>query len=277
MTSKLAKRVAVVTGGNKGIGFEIVRKLASQQDVSTILTARSKERGESACEKLKLEGLKVEFAPLDLTDKKSISSFAEWFSKKHGKLDILVNNAGIAFKGSDPTPFKDQAEPTMKTNFWGTLNVCDALIPLMKDGGNIVNVASQSGTSAFSNLSKEKKALFKDPKLDRKGLETLVTNFCEDVKAGKHSSNGWANSCYGTSKLAVIFLTQILAKQLKERNILCNSMCPGYCATDMSSHKGPRSAAQGADTAAWLALKTKDDQDRPNGGFFYDRKLVEIK
>jgi len=269
---KLSQRIAVVTGGNKGIGYEIVKKLAKAEGVKTILAARSNERGAEACQALKKEGYQVEFHRIDLDDKKSITDFSSWLKDKHGGLDILVNNAAIAFKGSDPTPFHQQAEPTMKTNFYGTLDVCDALIPLMRKGGNIVNVASRSGTSALSKMSKKMQAEITDSKLTREGLCGLVDKFVEDVKGKQHSQAGWANSCYGTSKLAVIVLSRVLSVQLREKDISVTSMCPGWCKTDMSSHSGPRTAEQGADTAAWLAMQA--GEDRSSGGFYGEREKI---
>mmetsp|Transcript_17446 Transcript_17446/g.27876 ORF Transcript_17446/g.27876 Transcript_17446/m.27876 type:complete len:307 (+) Transcript_17446:3-923(+) len=269
---KLSQRIAVVTGGNKGIGYEIIKKLAKAEGVKAILAARSNERGIEACKTLKKDGYEVEFHRMDLNDKKSIADFSSWIKEKHGGLDILVNNAAIAYKGSDPTPFQQQAEPTMKTNFYGTLDVCDALIPLMRKGGNIVNVASRSGTSALSNMSSKMQAEITDSKLTREGLCGLVDKFIADVKGKKHSQAGWSNSCYGTSKLAVIVLSRILAEQLREKDISVTSMCPGWCKTDMSSHSGPRTAEQGADTAAWLAVQT--GEERPLGGFYGERKKI---
>ncbi|GAB5362926.1 hypothetical protein AAMO2058_000840500 [Amorphochlora amoebiformis] len=277
--SRLTKRIAVVTGGNKGIGFEIARKLAEQKGVKTILTARSTERGAAACDALKKDGLEVQFHLLNIDDKKSIATFSEWIRKEYGGLDILVNNAAVAFKSSDPTPFKGQAAPTLKTNYWGTLDVCEALIPIMREGGNVVNVASRAGTSALKGMSEERRVEFLDPKMTKEGLGKLCNTFVEDVKDGKHQEAGWANSCYGTSKAAVIVLTRILAKELASKKIVCNSMCPGYCKTDMTSNMGYRSAAEGADTAVWLALQVAESSDdkRPTGGFFADRKPLTVK
>mmetsp|Transcript_24217 Transcript_24217/g.47442 ORF Transcript_24217/g.47442 Transcript_24217/m.47442 type:complete len:212 (-) Transcript_24217:142-777(-) len=211
---------------------------------------------------------------MDIGDKKSIAAFAEWMKKTYGGFDILCNNAAMAFKGSDPTPFAKQAEPTMKINYYGTLEVCDQLVPLLRKGGTVVNVASQAGSGAYKRMSKELQASFSDPALDRSKLCKLVDKFCADVKSGKHQEAGWPNTCYGTSKAAVIFLSRLLADGLKGDGITCNSMCPGYCRTDMSSHNGNRSAAEGADTAIWLCLQTNNE--RPNGGFFFDRKVINL-
>jgi hypothetical protein len=101
--------------------------------------------GQQAAAMLQREGCNVTFVQLDINDSKSIRDFATAVKASYGGLDILVNNAAIAFKGRDPTPFAQQARPTIKTNFYGTLAVCDALTPLLRQGGRLVNVASMSG------------------------------------------------------------------------------------------------------------------------------------
>jgi carbonyl reductase 1 len=138
-------RVAVVTGANKGIGLEVARILGSVPGVLCVIGCRNTQLGRQAADALKREGKNVTFAQLDITDEKSIQDFANSIKTTYGGLDILVNNAAIAFKGSDPTPFPKQARPTIRTNFYGTLAVCDALFPLLRSGGRVSNVASMSG------------------------------------------------------------------------------------------------------------------------------------
>lgn len=138
-------RVAVVTGANKGIGLEVARILGSVPGVLCVIGCRNTQLGRQAADALKREGKNVTFAQLDITDEKSIQDFANTIKTTYGGLDILVNNAAIAFKGSDPTPFPKQARPTIRTNFYGTLAVCDALFPLLRNGGRVSNVASMSG------------------------------------------------------------------------------------------------------------------------------------
>ena len=97
-----------------------------------------------------------------------------------------------------------------------------------------------------------------------------MNEFVTAVENNNHDARGWPNTCYGTSKLAVIALTKILARD--EPNILVNACCPGYCATDMSSHKGPRPAEQGAETPAYLAQLPDNG---PTGKFFYDNAELD--
>uniref|UniRef100_A0A452QGZ8 Carbonyl reductase 1 n=1 Tax=Ursus americanus TaxID=9643 RepID=A0A452QGZ8_URSAM len=130
-----ATRVALVTGANKGIGFAIARDLCQQFSGDVVLTARDEARGLAAVQQLQAEGLSPRFHKLDIDDLQSIRALRDFLRKEYGGLDVLVNNAGIAFKTDDPTPFDIQAEVTMKTNFFGTRDVCTELLPLMKPQG----------------------------------------------------------------------------------------------------------------------------------------------
>eukprot|EP01041_Mallomonas_annulata_P013519 gene13519-28673_t len=133
----MTSSIAVITGANKGIGFEIAKKIAHSGQ-KTILTARDVVRGQNATDSLKSLGYDVEFRQLDI---------CEGISRDYGCCDILINNAATAFKGSDPTPFQEQAEPTMTPNFFGTLELTEKMLPLLQKSSSprIVNVASQSG------------------------------------------------------------------------------------------------------------------------------------
>ncbi|XP_008984891.1 carbonyl reductase [NADPH] 1 isoform X2 [Callithrix jacchus] len=125
-------QVALVTGGNKGIGLAIVRDLCRRFSGDVVLTARNVARGQAAVQQLQAEGLSPRFHQLDIDDLQSIRALRDFLRKEYGGLDVLVNNAGIAFKVADPTPFHIQAEVTMKTNFFGTRDVCTELLPLIK-------------------------------------------------------------------------------------------------------------------------------------------------
>jgi carbonyl reductase 1 len=141
-------RIAVVTGANKGIGLEIARKLGKTEGFMCVLAARNAAAGQEAAEILRADGANVEFQQLDIDDASSVRDFATRMHDAHGRIHVLVNNAAIAFKASDPTPFAQQAEPTMRTNFWNTVAVTDALLPLVRntDGeGRVVFVASSAG------------------------------------------------------------------------------------------------------------------------------------
>lgn len=239
--------------------------------MKTILACRNVALGKEAEETLKKDGHDVEFRELDISNRSSIAKFAELLSNDYEKIDILVNNAAVAFKANDPTPFVQQARPTLETNFFGTLYVTELLLPLLRKSPQprLVNVASESGhLRIIKDLSVRDR--FTDENLSVNELVNLVNSFLTDVENERHTEAGWPNTCYGFSKLSVIALTNILAKQ--EPSILINSCCPGYCDTDMTSHKGPKSAADGAKTPVFLA--TLPSSATITGKFFSEEKEI---
>jgi carbonyl reductase 1 len=147
-------RITVVTGANKGIGFSIVKILCQSKSKEDIvyLTARDESRGMKAVAELKGLGCDAAFHQLDLDSLESIKKLSNYLKQTYGGLDILVNNAGVAYKGSSTAPFDEQAEVTNRTNYFGTLNVCKHLIPLIKDRGRVVHVSSQCGHYSFSKM-----------------------------------------------------------------------------------------------------------------------------
>lgn len=270
--------VAVVTGANKGIGYYIVKLLCqSKTQYVVYLTARDARRGREAVEALKREGCEASFHLLDIDSQSSINALATYLKEKYGGLDILVNNAGIAYKQASTAPFEEQAEVTNLTNYFGTLNVSNALIPLVRDGGRVVHVGSRGGHYAYKGMSSGLQDQFDLAGLKVDQLSGLIQSFIDATKAENHQQKGWPNSAYGVSKAGVTALCRIQQReydQLRPGNdVIFSVCCPGYCATDMSSHKGPRSAEEGADVAFYLAtLPAKSEVAR--GSFWGERSLV---
>lgn len=227
--------IAVVTGANRGIGFEISRQLAGK-GIHVILTSRDEAKGMAARRDLIGKGLDVRFHQLDVTDLESIQRLLDFIRQDYGRLDILVNNAGVLLDdGVSVLQVElDTVRTTMETNLYGPLLLCQALVPLMvrSDHGRIVNLSSGWGQLT-----------------DIEGCQPA----------------------YRMSKAALNALTGILAAELRGTNILVNSMCPGAVRTDMGRPDAPRSVEQGADTAVWLATLPNTG---PSGGFFEDRKPI---
>jgi len=207
----------------------------------------------------------VEFQQLDITDAKSISALGSFIKTKYGGLDILVNNAGMAFKGN---AFDEKvARTTISTNYFGTLAVCMELLPLVRDGGRVVNVSSTVGT--LSKLtSSQLQAKFLDPKLTIDELSALENKFILDVAKGTWKEEGWPTNTYAVSKIGVTALTRVLAS-MEKRNVLINAMCPGWVATDMAGPSATLTPDQGAETAIWLS--SLPPSFKTSGGFFKEK------
>jgi len=229
------ERIAVVTGANRGIGFEICKQLVKKR-VRVVLTARDDLKGREACEKLKGGGGEAVFHPLDVTDRQDIGRLETYLRKEFSRLDILVNNAGLFIDGEKLGINVDlkTVRTTMETNAFGPLQLCQMAIPFMRhrNYGRIVNVSS--------------------------GLGALT-----DMGGGYPS--------YRMSKSCLNAMTIILADELRGTNILVNSVCPGWVRTDMGGNEAERSVEQGADTAVWLAMLPDHG---PSGQFFRDRTVI---
>jgi len=250
-------KVAVVTGSNKGIGLSIVRGLCKKFDGIVYITSRNVERGQAAVKLMEDEGHKVSFHQLDIEDKASIQKLKEHLVANHGGIDVLVNNAGFAFKGSDTTEFGIQAEVTLGINFFGTLNVSDALLPIIREGGRVVNVSSFVIKYSLPKCSQEIRDKLDSPDLTQEQLVQIMNDFIKFAKEGTHQENGFSNSAYGMSKVGMTYLSHVYARQMTKdkRNILVNACSPGWVKTDMAGHdRPPKTADEGAETPLSLVF-----------------------
>jgi NAD(P)-dependent dehydrogenase (short-subunit alcohol dehydrogenase family) len=236
----ITKKIALITGANKGLGFEMARQLG-QTGVLVILAARDPQKGEAAAEKLRGEGLDTQFLKLDVTNPGDRAAAAAFLADKFGHLDILINNAGVSTgdlggeKASAATP--EALHEIFETNFFAPVALTQALLPLLKksDAGRIVNMSSILGSQA----------LHADP-------NSPIYNF----KA----------LSYDASKAALNSFTIHLAHELKDTNIKVNSAHPGWVKTDMGTDAAPMEIPDGAKTGVALALLGKDG---PTSGFFH--------
>lgn len=232
-------RVALVTGANRGIGFETARQLA-RLGIMTVLGSRSLAAGQKAAEPLAAEGLVAPVVALDVTNPDSVRAGIAEAMGLFGRIDILVNNAGVmldvASQGmsSMSTVPADIVRATFEVNVIGPMTMTQMVLPIMRDQGygRIVNVSS--------------------------GM-------------GQLSEMGGEHPAYRMSKAALNALTRVTAAEAGEGPIKVNSMCPGWVRTDMGGPDAPRTVEQGAETAVWLATLPESG---PTGGFFRDKKPI---
>lgn len=234
-----ADRIALVTGANKGIGFETARQLA-QAGATVVIGARDEERGQAAVDRLRQEGLGAGLLVLDVLDAASIRAVADEIEAQYGRLDTLVNNVGVFAQG-DTVPSSTSlaiVRMSMETNFFGTLAVTQAMLPLLRrsDAGRIVNLSSSCGSIAGN---------------------------------GEPSSPFYAAQYigYNASKAALNMLTVQLAQELRETNIVVTSVCPGFVNTDLNGHTGQLTASEAAQTPVHYATIGADAAS----GRFMDR------
>ena len=262
------KRVAVVTGGNKGIGLAIVARLCREFDGDVYLTARDASLGRAAVARLEAEGLRPRFHQLDILSTDSIAVLKQHLVEHHGGLDVLVNNAGVAYKHGSDVPFLEQAAATMRTNFTATLEVSKALLPIVRDHGRVVNVSAEGRVGRLSEGLQERIA---DRSLTEAGLVALMEEFIRDVREGQHRERGWPGNAYDVSKAGRTVMSRMHARDLSGRtDVLVNSCCPGHTRTDMAGPKAPRSPEEAAETPCFLALLPAGS---PSGEFWKDKAL----
>jgi len=259
----MVERLALITGGNRGLGLETARQIG-QRGLRVILTSRSEPEGYAAAQQLIAEGLAVEYRPLDVASDASVDALAGALTKDGVTVDILVNNAGVALRGFNG----DVVRRTLAVNYSGAARVTDVLLPRIPDGGTIVMVSSALGE--LTNYGAELKKRLLDPALPRAELDALVASFAEDAGHGVHAEAGWPSSAYNASKAALNALTRVYARDLARRRILVNAVCPGWVRTDMGGRNANRSVEEGAASIVWAALLA----DATTGGFFRDGERI---
>ena len=231
------EKVALITGANKGIGFEVARQLG-KAGCTVVIGARNLALGEQAANTLRAENIEVRLVELDLDRRETITAAAKSIADEFGRLDILVNNAGIADLTADGPPgvaSLDAVERIMKINFLGAAAVTQAMLPLVRKSaaGRVVNVSSGLGSLTWHG----------DPNWEYARVKVLG---------------------YPASKAALNMLTVQLAHELRDTGIKVNSADPGYTATDLNGNRGHQTVAEGAAETVRLALLPKDG---PTGGF----------
>ncbi len=240
----MTDKIALITGANKGIGKEIARQLGAL-GMTVLVGARDSGRGEEAAAELSTGGADAQAIVLDVTDPATINAAAAEIESKYGRLDVLVNNAGIALDGGPSSAFTLELATlrrTYETNVFGVFSVTQAFVPLLKksETGRIVNMSSGLGSLTENS----------NPNGQYAAVKPLA---------------------YNSSKAALNMMTVIFAAELKDTPIKVNAADPGYTATDLNGHSGPRTVAQGAAIAVHLATLPADG---PTGGYFDENGVV---
>ena len=238
------RTIALVTGANKGIGYEIAAGLGGL-GWSVGVGARDEERREAAVAKLRADGVDAFGVPLDVTDDASVAAAAGQIDERAGHLDVLVNNAGVTggMRQRPTTADLAAVRTVVETNVIGVIRVTNAMLPLLR----------RSASPRIVNMS------------------STVGSLTRQTESAGESVTGPLSAAYAPSKTFLNALTVQYAKELRDTNILVNAACPGYCATDLNGFRGVRTPEQGAAIAIRLATLPGDG---PTGGFFDDSGVV---
>ena len=230
-------KIALITGANKGIGYELARQLGTE-GVTVLIAARNAELGDAAAGKLKADGAHAYFIELDVTKPETIAKVAQTVRTRYGQLDILVNNAEVSDKGDGPpsTADPEAVRRVLDVNFFGVLAVTQAVLPLVRNSaaGRIVMISGGLGSLTWNA----------DPTWPFAAFKPLG---------------------YNGSKVILNMMTVQLAWELRDSAIKVNTVNPGYTATDMNGNRGTQTLEEGAAEAFRQALVS---DDAPTGGFF---------
>ncbi len=230
----MTQTIALVTGANKGLGRETVRRLAGS-GWRVFLAARDKSRGEAAAAELAAAGLDVRFVALDVTSDESVAAAVDSVRTEAGHLDVLINNAGIGGPRAAPSETgPDDLREVFETNVFGPIRVTNAFLPLLRRSGLPRIVMVSSGVGSIATITDPKWAGMLPPALG-----------------------------YPSTKAALNMLTVMYASELDTMKV--NAVDPGYTATDLNGHSGFQTVTEGTD--AIVAMATVG-HDGPSGGFF---------
>jgi NAD(P)-dependent dehydrogenase (short-subunit alcohol dehydrogenase family) len=250
---------ALVTGSNRGLGFETARQLIAK-GYRVFVTAREIEAAAAAARVL---GHGASPLALDVTDQASIAR-AELSLEPELELDVLVNNAGTALDGFDG----DVARTTIETNYRGAVRITDTFAERLGPRANIVMVSS--GLGELSAASPELRQRLLAPDLTRRELDERIDDFIARARAANGDLGGWPRNAYRVSKIALNAYTRLLAASLPVGQRV-NAVCPGWVRTRMGGTTASRSVEHGAQSIVWAATL---GEGGPSGGFFRDGRAI---
>lgn len=242
------KKLAIITGANRGIGAAIAASLA--------------ERG--------LDVIGTDRKMLDVSDDASIDRFVASLDHARG-VDVLVDNAGVALDGFDAKI----ARETLRVNLVGAMHLTDRLLPILRPDARVVMLSSGMGELSVIP-ARGVRERFTSPTLDRATLLAITDEFVAAIESGERDLGGFPRSAYSVSKVALNAYVRILARELASdpRRIAVNAACPGWVRTDMGGRSAPRSVEEGARTPVFLSLI--EGPDTPTGRFFRDEREIDF-
>lgn len=247
---------ALVTGANRGLGFETARQLV-KLGWQVLVTARDEAQARIAATKL---GAGATPAVLDVEQPASISEFVQGFGNEPA-FDALVNNAGASFEGFD----EEVARRTLEINYRGPVRVSDALLRVLAPSANIVMVSS--GMGSLRHVASALRERLLSANISRADLEELAVTFVRRVALREPDPNGFPDNAYSVSKILLNAFTRILARELAGSQRRVNAVCPGWVRTRMGGESAPRSVEQGAEIIVQAATF---DERGPTGQFLRD-------
>ena len=275
-------RVIVITGANRGIGFEAAKRLLKNPSKPiVVITSRNESLGQAAVRELlnQYPSSKdyIFYHVLDITKKETYSPFADWIKKTFGRIDVLVNNAGIILADDfkyDPN-YKstlEEAEKVVGTNYLSTRAFTDYVLPLLASDGKIISVASTRGLFDWQGKAFTKKLL--NPKFQPNEVDEVYDIFMNAVKKQDFQGGDITSSSYNISKGLVVAWTYHMLTESLKGDQQAFTMCPGWCRTDMGGEEAPRSAEEGSETIEYLIDLPYKLNKEINGKFFRDNKVI---
>ena len=249
--------LALVTGANRGLGLETARELA-RRGMRVVLAARDGSSAEREAAALRKAGHDARAITLDVTDPEQRDG-AAW-TLEGERLGALVSNAGIALDGFDAGVVRR----TLGVNYVGATRVVRSLSSLLTQGSRVVLVSS--GIGELGGLQSQARSLVASASSEA-DLDAIARDFEASVERGTHERDGWPSSAYRISKALLNAWTRLYAREVRDRGVLVNAVCPGWVRTDMGGPGASRSVAEGASGIVWAATLP---QDGPSGGFFRD-------
>ncbi|CAF1416642.1 unnamed protein product [Rotaria sordida] len=280
MSSTSQQRVILVTGANKGIGFEVVKKLAKESPINNniiLLGCRDLKRGQDALVRLGSPS-NIYLLQLDISSRDSIARATDEIKCKYGgQLNIVINNAATG----ELELTVESAREMFSINYYGIKTLNEHLLPLIQENGRVINVASACGSILLFEASKDLQEKYSSSTLTTEQLDRLVEDFISAIATNTTEELGYnpksSYLIYSVTKAAVIALTQIEARQWSSaKNVLILSVCPGYCATDINKNApDARPAEFGADSILYVV--NAPQSELKNGCFYRDgQQLPQI-